>query len=221
MNAFRLCGDMLHLVSIFLLLWKLRKSKNCVGISCRMQELYAIVFVARYIDLLYHFVSIYNTIMKVVFITSTMYLVYLMRFKPPISQTYDKKSDSAVNKFYFLGPCAILSLITCEYYTIPELLWTFSIWLESVAIVPQLLLLQRLREVENLTSDYVAAMGMYRAFYILNWIYRYTVEIPPHVSYVSWMGGAIQVLLYLDFFYYYAISKWFGQKLVLPMTAEV
>ena len=31
MNLFRLCGDMIHLLSILLLLWKLQKSKSCVG----------------------------------------------------------------------------------------------------------------------------------------------------------------------------------------------
>lgn len=186
-----------------------------------MQELYAIVFVSRYIDLLYHYVSLYNTVMKVVFISSTIYLIFLMRMRPPISQTYDKKADSFAYEKYFLGPCVLLALLTCDSYSIADILWTFSIWLESVAIVPQLVLLQQLREVENLTSDYVAAMGMYRAFYILNWIYKYLYEHTLRIPIVSWIGGAIQTALYVDFFYYYALSKWYGQKLVLPMTAEV
>jgi hypothetical protein len=33
-----------------------------------------------------------------------------------------------------------------------QLLWTFSIYLEAVAIVPQLIVLQRYGEVENLTG---------------------------------------------------------------------
>ena len=42
-----------------------------------------------------------------------------------------------------------------------QILWTFSIYLEAVAFYPQLLLLQRLKEVENLTSNYVFAIGAY------------------------------------------------------------
>lgn len=38
MNIFRLCGDMLHVSSIMLLLYKLHKNKSCIGISCRTQE---------------------------------------------------------------------------------------------------------------------------------------------------------------------------------------
>eukprot|EP00916_Digyalum_oweni_P011033 GHVL01018356.1.p1 GENE.GHVL01018356.1~~GHVL01018356.1.p1 ORF type:complete len:218 (+),score=-1.66 GHVL01018356.1:137-790(+) len=216
MNFFRLCGDMLHFTSILLLLFKLQKSKSCIGISCRMQECYAIVFCLRYIDLFYSFLSIYNTVMKVFFIASTFYLIYLMRSKPPISQTYDKKADNFPYHLYLLPTSLILGILTTEEYSLPEIMWTTSIWLESVAIVPQLILLQQLREVENLTSDFVIAMGLYRAFYILNWIYRYVNE--GSVNYIGWIGGVIQTALYMDFFYYYIISKWYGQKLVLPLS---
>lgn len=71
-----------------------------------------------------------------------------------------------------LGPCFLLGLLCTEEYSIAEVLWTTSIWLESVAIVPQLVLLQQMREaqgsdfrlsavaqVENLTSQFVATMG--------------------------------------------------------------
>lgn len=51
-----------------------------------------------------------------------------------------------------------------------QLLWTFSIYLEAVAIVPQLIVLQRYREVENLTGNYIFFLGAYRALYILNWV---------------------------------------------------
>eukprot|EP00923_Selenidium_pygospionis_P059446 GHVN01104613.1.p1 GENE.GHVN01104613.1~~GHVN01104613.1.p1 ORF type:complete len:221 (-),score=10.27 GHVN01104613.1:488-1150(-) len=219
MTVFRLCGDMLHLLSIFILLWKLRKSKSCVGISCRMQEIYLIVFLCRYIDLLWSFVSVYNSAMKVIFILSTAYLVYLMRAQPPISQTYDRNADKFPYLIYLVPGAALLGVATSLTWNASEILWTFSIWLESVAILPQLVLLQELREVENLTSDYIIAMGLYRAFYILNWIYRYMIE--HYINWVGWIGGFIQVALYCDFFYYYALSKWYGQKLVLPYAQEV
>lgn len=221
MNVFRLSGDLVHVLSILCLLWKLARSRSCVGISCRMQEMYAIVFCCRYIDLLYQVVDAYNSIMKVVFIISTFYLIYLMQYQAPISQTYDPKADNFPYHIYLLPPAALLTLLTTESFTFQEVMWTFSIWVESVAIIPQLVLLQHLREVENLTSHYVATMGLYRSFYILNWFYRYVIEKPPYVNWISWIGGVIQTALYLDFFYYYALSKWYGQKLVLPFTGDV
>jgi len=104
MNLFRFCGDMLHLSSILLLLWKIHKNKSCIGVSCRMQELYLIVFCCRYLDLLYEFVSLYNSVMKIFYILSTGYLIYLMQFKNPIRQTYDRNLDNFRYEFYFLGP---------------------------------------------------------------------------------------------------------------------
>ena len=50
-----------------------------------------------------------------------------------------------------------------------QVLWTFSIYLEAVAILPQLILLQRTQNIDNLTGNYVALLGSYRAFYVLNW----------------------------------------------------
>merc|ERR1711862_563413 len=208
---------MLHLTSIMLLVWKLHKSKNCTGISCRMQEMYAIVFCSRYLDLLWSFISVYNTVMKIVFLTGTFYLIYLMRRKPPVCQTYDREQDKFRYELYLLPPCALLGLLTTEEFAVAEVLWTASIWLESVAILPQLVLLQQIREVENLTSDFVGTMGAYRAFYILNWVYRYFVE--DYTNVVGWIGGLIQTALYCDFFYYYAKSKWYGGRLVLPTAA--
>ena len=84
-----------------------------------------------------------------------------------------------------------------------ELLWTFSIYLECLTIMPQLVVLQRYREVENLTGNYVFFMGAYRALYILNWIYRANTEKNYRHHWVVYICGTIQTLLYADFFYYY------------------
>mmetsp|Transcript_68383 Transcript_68383/g.178023 ORF Transcript_68383/g.178023 Transcript_68383/m.178023 type:complete len:221 (-) Transcript_68383:283-945(-) len=218
MNIFRLSGDMLHLTSIMLLVFKLHRSKSCVGVSCRMQEMYAMVFIFRYLDLFWSYISLYNTTMKLVFITTTVYLIYLMRYKVPISQTYERSTDSFQYELYVLGPCFVIGLLCTEEYTIPDILWSTSIWLESVALLPQLVLLQQAREVENLTADFVGTLGAYRFFYILNWIYRYFAE--DYVNVVGWIGGLVQTGLYCDFFYYYAKSKWYGNKLVLPVSGD-
>lgn len=82
-----------------------------------------------------------------------------------------------------------------------QVLWTFSIWLESVAILPQLFLLQRTGEADTITTHYLFALGLYRALYIPNWIYRYFAE--RHFQPVPILAGIIQTLLYSDFFYIY------------------
>lgn len=54
---------------------------TCTGISFKTQALYVTVFLTRYIDLFTDFVSVYNTLMKIFFIGSSCYILYLMRYK--------------------------------------------------------------------------------------------------------------------------------------------
>lgn len=82
-------------------------------------------------------------------------------------------------------------------------MWAFSIWLESVAILPQLFMLQRTGEAETITTHYLFALGAYRALYIPNWIYRYFFEVPRFYDPIAVIAGIIQTILYSDFFYIY------------------
>ena len=82
-----------------------------------------------------------------------------------------------------------------------QILWAFSIWLESVAILPQLFMLQRTGEAETITTHYLFALGIYRALYIPNWFYRYFTD--GHVDQIAWIAGIVQTNLYSDFFYIY------------------
>ncbi|KAI9481370.1 MAG: ER lumen protein retaining receptor [Benjaminiella poitrasii] len=216
MNIFRLVADLMHLASIVILLLKIRKTHSCIGnekkgISFKTQLLYSIVFLTRYLDLFANKVSIYNTIMKIFFIASSLYILYLMYVK------YKATNDAGLDTFrieYLLIGSAILGVATTYAYTILEILWTFSIWLESVAILPQLFMLQRTGEAETITTHYLFALGAYRGLYLLNWIYRYVDE--GHTDWIAWIAGFIQTALYSDFFYIYYTRVLQGEKFELP-----
>lgn len=212
-NSFRLAGDLVHLLSIVILLEKIRRHKSCAGISLKTQILYAAVFVTRYLDLFTNIYSTYNTILKIVFLASTGYTLYLVGHRH--RATYDRENDYLRLEFILI-PSAVLSFAFASERLSPiDVLWTFSIIVESVAILPQIFLLQKTGEVENLTADYIVALGLYRALYMLNWIYRWFTE-PGYSAWVVWIFGTIQTALYVDFFYYYFISRLQGKKLVLP-----
>jgi len=211
MNLFRLFGDLSHLASIFILLHKIQTTRSCRGISFKTQALYVTVFVSRYLDLFFDYVSLYNTLMKIFFIASSVYILYLMKYK------YRPTHDPSIDTFrveYLAGPCLILGLIFNYEFTIKEVLWSFSIFLESVAILPQLFMLQRTGEAETITTHYLAALGAYRALYIPNWIYRYFTE--GVVDPIAVISGLVQTGLYLDFFYVYFTKVLQGQKFELP-----
>lgn len=225
MNIFRLAGDMCHVFSIIILLLRLRVVKNAQGISCRTHELFLLVFVTRYLDLFTKFYSLYNSCMKVLYIATTASVINTIRFREPVASTYDRTQDSFLHWKFAVLPCAIVAVITHfiqspNVYSIIDLLWTFSIYLESIAILPQLIVLQRYRDVENLTGNYIFFMGAYRALYILNWIYRARHEPYYQHHFVVYFCGVLQTLLYADFFYYYVKSKAKGSKFTLPTARE-
>ncbi|XVE81341.1 hypothetical protein DITRI_Ditri15bG0055800 [Diplodiscus trichospermus] len=219
MNIFRFVGDMTLLFSVLVLLLKTHTIKSCAGISLKTQELFAIVFATRYLDIFTSYISLYNSIMKLIFLGSSFSIVWYMRHHKIVRRSCDKDQDT-VRHYFLMLPCLILALLINEKFTFRELstsfflflylmeynsvfvMWIFSIYLEAVAILPQLVLLQRTRNIDNLTGQYVFLLGAYRAFYILNWIYQFFTE-EHFVHWITWISGLVQTLLYADFFYYY------------------
>lgn len=214
MNIFRLAGDMTHLLSIIVILLKITGTRSCRGISLKTQELYLLVFICRYLDLFTGFVSLYNEVMKLVFLATSASVVYYMRFHKVIRLTYDKNQDTFKYQF-IVAPCLVLALLINYQFSLLEVLWTFSIYLEAVAIAPQLFVLQRTQNIDNLTGNYVFFLGTYRALYIMNWIYRVVTE-PGYRQWIVWVSGTVQTILYIDFFYYYIRSWRSNTKLALP-----
>ncbi|KAF8806657.1 ER lumen protein retaining receptor [Phlegmacium glaucopus] len=211
MNLFRLLGDLSHLASIFILVHKIQTTRSCRGISFKTQALYVAVFVTRYLDLFLRFISVYNSIMKLFFISSSCYILYLMKFK------YRPTHDPSIDTFkieYILAPCVIFALLFNYKFSVSEILWSFSIWLEALAILPQLFMLQRTGEAETITTHYLAALGLYRALYIPNWIYRYYTEVLADPIAIT--AGIVQTGLYIDFFYIYFTKVLQGEKFELP-----
>lgn len=152
LNLFRLGGDLAHVASIFLLILRLRVSKNANGISMKTQELYLLVFVTRYLDLLTTFYSLYNTLMKIMYISATGYILYMVRMSEPFKTNYDSTQDSFLHWKFAVAPVAVLALITSIYegFDIIEvrfmyylLLWLSSSNLKSFAALLGLLHLPR------------------------------------------------------------------------------
>nr|CAB3460903.1 unnamed protein product [Digitaria exilis] len=191
MNAFRFLGDMTHLFSVLVLLLKIYATKSCSGVSRKTQELYMLVFVTRYLDLFTDYISLYNTVMKVVFITSSAAIVWYMRRHPQVRRTYDKEQDT-FRHAVLVAAAFLLALIFNERFTIREVMSSLY------QICPRSLI----------------ALA-YRAFYILNWIYRYFTE-GHHSRWIPWLAGLVQTALYADFFYYYFLSWKNNVKLELP-----
>ncbi|XP_026806591.1 malate dehydrogenase, cytoplasmic-like isoform X2 [Rhopalosiphum maidis] len=196
MNLFRLCGDMIHLLAILMLPVVIWKTQSCAGISRKTQILFAIVFTTRYTDLFIHVVSMYNSLMKIVFLTLSYITLHLMFYT--FKSTYDHKNDR-FRIVYLIVPSLVLSFVFVHVYTVVEIVWTYSIYLESVAIVPQLFMVPRTSQDESFISHYLFALGSYKALYLLNWIYRYYEE--HYFDSIAIVAGTVEtVITYFGYF---------------------
>lgn len=115
MNVFRFAGDMCHVLSIVVLLLRLRVTKNAIGISVKTQELYLLVFITRYLDLFTTYYSLYNSVMKVIYISSTALIIYTVRYTEPFKSNYDNAQDSFLHWKFAVAPVAVIALITNLY----------------------------------------------------------------------------------------------------------
>ena len=89
----------------------------------------------------------YNWVLKVAFIGASVAIVYFMRYGVPQKATYNAEQDAFPIQ-YLIGPCFLVGLVlNQDHYSPFEIIWAFSVYLEAVAILPQLFLLQKLGEV--------------------------------------------------------------------------
>lgn len=117
----------------------------------------------------------------------------------------DGGSLRSVRLFLAHGKTGIILLTDAVY--------TFTLILESVCILPQLLLLRQTTVPTVIDSFYLVTLGSYRFFYILNWILRAVKEkghLEP-IFPISFTFGVVQTALYFDFAWVY----WTRQRVKL------
>lgn len=195
------------------------------GVSRKAQKLYLLVFLSRYLDIFTTYYSFYNSAFKIFFLVSTAAILYGLCYVEPAKSTYSASQDRFVY-WHALVPAGVVAFlvhflgsgVSVEisdgglemhysvhidgHFDVVELLWTFSICLEPMAMLPQLAIFYRNRNLNTELCVGIGCMGVYRFLYILNWVYRAHHE--PHYKHhvLVYMAGVLQVLFYSDFFYY-------------------
>ncbi|CAJ2500280.1 Uu.00g031330.m01.CDS01 [Anthostomella pinea] len=204
-NIFRILGDCSHLLSKCILIFAIHRNRSAEGVSMITQGLYTLVFLSRYTDF-FRETSTWNWCFKFFYITSSIYIVGIMRWIYPRTREREiawKLGGAALAASLFLSPFAMLIFEGKDRWSFFTWLWDFSQILESVCILPQLLLLRQTTVPTVIDSFYLLTLGAYRGLYCLNWIWREidVNDIKPNA--VSIIFGVIQTALYLDFFWVY------------------
>jgi len=212
-NIFRYIGDYLHLFGVFVLLATLAKNKSCKGISRSTQILYFFVFITRYLDLLDHSQTAYLVFFKITYLsTSLIVLIIFWR----MDKTYERNKDTCNLAVIFL-PCSTAAVLLANEYSVLDMLWSFSQFLEGFAMVPQYIFCYRDRGASDLgVSLYVMSLGGYRVFYAANWIYK-KVQMPHYSDVQSWIGGIIEICFFTD----YILSRFTGHSLLRAVVLTV
>ncbi|KAL9000955.1 MAG: hypothetical protein Q9169_000439 [Polycauliona sp. 2 TL-2023] len=214
-NVFRILGDLSHTVSKCILIWAIHANKSAEGVSLITQILYAIVFCSRYLDLLWTNPSHlpWNFILKLFYLGSSFYIILLMT--RVYARTREREKAWKFGSFCLGGSIAAAPLVLLifkkwHHYDFHVVMWTLSEVLESVCVLPQLILLRQTSVPTVIDSFYLVTLGSYRAFYILNWFVRYFGE-EHHFEPIATIFGTVQTALYLDFAWVY----WSRQRVKL------
>jgi hypothetical protein len=90
-------------------------------------------------------------------------------------------------------------LCTYKKWQLLSILWHFSVFLEALAILPQIYFTAKANYAGSSLVFYVGMLACYRAFYTVHWVYLLLVEGQVDNYYVAASGSA-QFLIYCGYF---------------------
>jgi len=216
----------------FLLLRMKVKKQGAAGISSRSLQLFAVMYVMRlYSTLQYNGYLpvdrsgdwVYQAI-DVIALVVVVSLLHLMHSSK--SQSYEAELDTCSIHWILLASSVIAYFIhpSLNNRQIPDIAWTMSLYLEALAMIPQLTMFAKKGgEVEDLASHYVACVFASRCLTLCFWSHSFHELHRRNEAYNLPGYGVIgaqclQVVLFADFMYYYGKGVYNQQKLVLPVS---
>ena len=82
-----------------------------IGVSLKSQVLYMIVYTTRYLDLFTSFYGFYNSCMKLIYISSTAGIIYVIKAVEPTKSTYSSTQDEFDICKYSITPSVLMALL--------------------------------------------------------------------------------------------------------------
>jgi len=232
-------GAMARMFGFGILNVKTWKSQRATGVSIKTLQLYCLVFFFRltsitrhegYLpydksgDWLYHFIEF----MALVFTAAALYGC-MVPFKGTYQADQDKFGEFNVppgfGAVYLAVPVLVIAVFihpSLNSDFLSDTAWTYAMYLESTSLIPQLYMFQRQASgvVELLTAHFVAALGFGRLMEFFFWVYSYHELASSAGSklpgYLALFSQFAQLVLMVDFFWYYYHAVKNATPLVLP-----
>jgi len=228
-------GAAVQCLGFCLLRLKIRKQGGAKGISSRSLQLFVVVYMCRLYSTLQYkgYLPVDRTgdwVYQACDVTALLVAFsVLLAVHGKHEQTYEKEQDTCGIFCFLVGGFVLAACVhpTLNSRTVPDIAWTFALYLESVAMIPQLYMMSKKGGVvESFAGHFVACVFFSRLLMITFWLNSYP-ELRIKNSAFNLPGYGVlgaqlfQVVLFGDFMYYYLQSIRTSSSMVLPEPMQV
>jgi len=223
-------GAAVQCLGFCLLRLKMHKQGGSQGISSRTLQMFLLTYCFRlYSTLQYNgYLPVDRTgdwaYQAIDCVAVCVVLSLIVTIHSKYESTYEKSMDTCAIHWFFVGALLLAVLVHPHLNNrrVPDMCWTAALYMEAVAMVPQLYQMSKKGgEVDSLAGHYVACCFVSRILMLSFWLHSYP-ELTPKGSSFNLPGygvvGAqlLQLVLFGDFMWYYVKSVTTEAKLVLP-----
>lgn len=210
-------SSMVSMFSFMMVLIKIEMTKSVSGVSLRMNEAYCVLIFSRLLSII-PFEGylpfdrsgdwLYQTIEVITFFLACM-VVYACRVRYP--NTYNSAADN-FKLVYLVVPAVTLALLfhpSLNSFFISDVAWTFALYLEAIASIPQLILFQREKKVKPFTVHFLGGQALAKLFCFIFWLSSHNELNDPNHPRKKWVGlwvigmQSLQLIVKADFIYQY------------------
>lgn len=226
-------ASIVQMASFFIIAQKVYNFQNSSGLSINTMICYLIIMVSRLSSTLFYsgylpsdeagdwFYQLCEICSLILVVVNIIFITKLFK------DTAESESEDQIDFKYLAVPCLILALLVhtnLNNNLITDVAWSFSMYLEGVAIFPQLHVFQKKGgQIEAYTSHYVSLQGLNRFLTLVFWYYTYeelNEESEDSYSFFHTYTGyflifsqLIQQVIMCEFYYYYIKSFFKGEKM--------
>lgn len=142
-----------------------------------------------------------------------------------------RDSKEPTSNCYYAIPCVVLALFshtTLNNLFLTDFLWTLSMYMESVALIPLVNEMKKSEDLDNFSSHFLAArtasqilstIFWLRSFAELNIVYHHSnINLFPGIAgYLMLISQVVSCFFTGQYFFYYVKSAVLGTNSVLPL----
>ena len=213
-------SSMAQTLSLVIIMLRVTQYQSCSGISINYLICFIIVLITSLITNIFSSYdiqiglinSIFLYISQILSLLICLYLLYLIFFEYP--ETSDKMIDNKMPFYYLIIPTFFVAILFKPYIFrnwFFDLMFIYSIILESVAIYPQIILFSTKKgEIETYTSNFIAFQGLSTVFVLIFWFKNYlsledndSLLLGRFSGYVVIFSEILQLIIIGYYFYLY------------------